>query len=109
MPQTGQPPGRVLIVGASHGSKVIDAARAVPAGGLLICLEGDRTAAAQAAADFEREGLARHASVMIGDPALFVRKVSGPFDLILVAPDWRGRLDAQLRAKLGAGGRILDL
>ena len=99
----------MLIVGASTGAKVIDAARAVPAHGLLICLDGDRKAAAEAAAAFEREGLARQASVIVGDPALFVRKVSGPFDLVLVAPAFRGRLDAQLRTKLGAGGRILDL
>lgn len=99
----------MLIVGASRGSKVLDAARAVPENGLLICLEGDRKAAAEAVAGFEREGVARRASVMVGDPALFVRKVSGPFDLILVAPGWEGRLDSQLRAKLAAGGRILGL
>lgn len=75
----------------------------------MICIDGDRQAAARAAARFEREGLARQVHIMIGEPALFVRKVAGPFDLILAEGDYAMRLSMQLHDKLATGGRILDL
>lgn len=104
-----EPARRVLIVGASEGERVLALARAVPADGLVICLEGDRRAAARAAELFRREGLGARVNVMIGDPALFIRKVAGPFDLIAAAGDLAARLDGPLRARLAPGGRILDL
>ncbi|HEX6323335.1 MAG TPA: hypothetical protein VFZ36_06385 [Vicinamibacterales bacterium] len=109
MPQTGDTPRRVLVVGASGGERVIAAARRVPPDGLMICIDGDRQAAAEAVETFAREGLGGRVSVITGDPALFVRKVAGPFDLILTAGGCGGRLADQLRARLAPAGRILDL
>ena len=99
----------MLVVGASGGDRVIAQARELPADGLMICIDGDRRAAAAAAAAFARDGLAGRVSVMVGDPSLFIRKVAGPFDLILTAGGYGDRLAEQLRAKLGPAGRILDL
>ena len=99
----------MLIVGASEGARVLALARDVPGDGLVICIEGDRRAAARAAEAFRLEGLGARVNVMIGDPALFLRKVAGPFDLIAEPADLPARLAGPLRAKLAAGGRILDL
>lgn len=84
-------------------------ARALPSDGMMICIEGDRAAAARAVAAFAREGLSGRVSVMMGDPALFVRKVAGPFDLIVSAVDEavRTRIAGRLGALLAPGGRIL--
>jgi predicted O-methyltransferase YrrM len=99
----------VLVVGASGGERVLAAARCVPDDGLMICVDGDRDSAREAAAAFAREGLGARVSIMTGDPALVVGKVAGPFDLILTAEGWGDRLAGALRARLAAGGRILDL
>jgi predicted O-methyltransferase YrrM len=96
-------------VGASDSDAVLAIARALPAGGLMICIEGDRAAAARAVAAFARESPGRNVSVMTGDPALFVRKVAGPFDLIVTAVDEavRTRIAGRLGTLLAPGGRIL--
>lgn len=99
----------MLVVGRSDREGVLAAAKRLPADGLMICIDSDRQAAARAVAAFEREGLARRASVMVGEPALFLRKVAGPFELILAAGGHAIDLSEQLRAKLAPGGRILDL
>ena len=85
------------------------AARALPRDGLLICIEPDREAAERAARAFEREGLSRSANVMIGEPVLVARKVSGPFDLILTAGVADARLSGQLESRLASGGLIRTL
>ena len=85
----------------------MEAARALPSGGMMICIEGDRAAAARATEGFARERLPVH--VMTGEPALFTRKVSGPFDLILTAGDYATRLAGDLAARLAPSGRIQDL
>lgn len=84
-------------------------ARAIPADGVLFCIEPAREAAARAVEAFRREGLAERVNVIVGDPPLFLRKVAGPFDLIVVAADYKPRLTDRLEGKLAAGGRILDL
>ena len=83
------------------------AARSLPPDGLLICIEPDRNAAARATEAFTRERWPAH--VMIGDPALFTRKVSGPFDVILTTGDYATRLAGDLAARLSPGGRIQEL
>jgi predicted O-methyltransferase YrrM len=107
--QTAQTPRRVLVVGRSDREGVLAAAKRLPADGLMICIDGDRHAAARAIAHFEREGVARRVSVMVGEPALFLRKVAGPFELILASGGHGIDLAEELRAKLAPGGRILDL
>jgi predicted O-methyltransferase YrrM len=102
-------PRRVLVVGASDDPRVVAVARALPADGLLICIEPDREAARRAVAAFEHERLSGRSNVMIGEPSLVARKVSGPFDLILTAAAPDERLSGQLQSRLAPGGLIRTL
>ena len=99
----------MLIVGDSAGHVALRLARDVGPDGLLICLEGDRDAARRATDAFAREGVGGRASVMIGDPALFIRKVAGPFDLIAMRVDGAtaARVEPQLARLLAPGGRVM--
>lgn len=99
----------MLVVGDSAGSVALRLAREVGPDGLLICLDGDRDAARRAAGAFAREGVSGHASVMTGDPALFIRKVAGPFDLIAVLVDdtAAARVAPHLARLLAPGGRVM--
>ena len=109
MPQTNSAARRILVVGRSDGAGVLALARTVGPDGRMICIEGDRAAAARATAVFARAGLRDRVSVMVGDPALFVRKVAGPFDLIDVqgADDAaRARVESHLARLLAAGGVV---
>lgn len=73
-------------------------ARAVAPPGRMICIDGDRDAARRASAALAREGLGDRVHVIVGDPALFVRKVAGPFDRIVIVADGdaRARIAAHL-------------
>jgi caffeoyl-CoA O-methyltransferase len=73
---------RVLEIGTAVGYSGIWLARALPADGLLITMEYDAERAAEAKRNFERAGVADRANVMVGDAALLVAKVAGPFDLV---------------------------
>lgn len=99
----------MLVVGDSAGRVALRLAHGVGPGGLLICLDGDRDAAGRAAGTFAREGLGDRASVMIGDPALFIRKVAGPFDVIAIRVDeaTAARVEPHIARLLAPGGRVL--
>jgi len=73
---------RILEIGTCIGYSGIWLAGALPKGGMLITMEKDAGRAAIAKANFERAGLSDRASVMVGDAALKLVKVAGPFDLI---------------------------
>lgn len=73
---------RVLEIGTAIGYSAVWMARALPRDGLLITFEREHDRAAAARDNFARAGVADIASVMIGDAARLVWKVSGPFDLI---------------------------
>lgn len=73
---------RILEIGTCIGYSGIWLAGALPAGGMLITMEKDQARANIAKANFERAGLADRVSVMVGDAALKIVKVAGPFDLI---------------------------
>lgn len=73
---------RILEIGTCIGYSGIWLARALPADGMLITMEKDPGRASIAKANFERAGVADRVSVMVGDAALKIVKVSGPFDLI---------------------------
>jgi len=73
---------RILEIGTCIGYSGIWLAGALPKGGMLITMEKDAARAAIAKANFERAGLSDRASVMVGDAALKLVKVAGPFDLI---------------------------
>lgn len=73
---------RILEIGTCIGYSGIWLAGALPRGGMLITMEKDQKRADLAKANFERAGVADRVSVMVGDAALKIVKVSGPFDLI---------------------------
>ena len=73
---------RILEIGTCIGYSGIWLARALPAGGMLITMEKDQARAAIAKANFERAGVGDKVSIMVGDAALKIVKVAGPFDLI---------------------------
>ena len=73
---------RILEVGTCIGYSGIWLAGALPPGGMLITMEKDPERAAIAKTNFERAGLADRVSIMVGDAALKIVKVAGPFDLI---------------------------
>jgi predicted O-methyltransferase YrrM len=106
--QTPPRPHRILIAGDSDSAGVLALADALPPDGRMICIEGDRAAAARAARRFADRGLSDRVSVMVGDPALFVRKVAGPFDLIVIAADGtaRDRIAAHLPRLSAPGARV---
>jgi predicted O-methyltransferase YrrM len=75
--------------GDAQGLPLVDAevgaiwlAGALPADGMLITMEKDPERAAIAKTNFERAGLSDRVSIMVGDAALKIVKVAGPFDLI---------------------------
>jgi caffeoyl-CoA O-methyltransferase len=100
---------RILEIGTAIGYSGIWLARALPVGGMLITMEKDAARAAQAQANFERAGVADRVSVMVGDAALKIVKVAGPFDLIFQdghKPLYNTLLD-RLVALLRPGGLLV--
>ena len=73
---------RILEIGTCIGYSGIWLARALPADGILITMEKDQQRAAIAKANFERAGVGDKVSIMVGDAALKIVKVAGPFDLV---------------------------
>jgi predicted O-methyltransferase YrrM len=76
-------PSRILEIGTGYGYSGIQLARALAPEGMLFTIERDPARAATARQHFERAGLAGRVSVMVGEAARLVHKVSGPFDLIV--------------------------
>jgi len=100
---------RALEIGTAIGYSGSWIARALPQGGMLITFEIDPRRAARAKANFARAGVAERTSVMIGDAALLLAKVQGPFDLIFQDGDKRqyeSMLD-RLTALLRPGGLLV--
>jgi hypothetical protein len=80
--------------------------RALSPDAQVICFAPDR-----AAGDLVRETIRSRAprarvAVMLGDPALLVHKVSGPFDLIIDAHRGGAPRGDRLRALLAEGGEL---
>src|SRR5262245_61514385 len=73
---------RILEIGTAIGYSGIWLAGALPRGGMLLTMELNPERAAVARENFAKAGLSDRVSVMVGDAALLVAKVSGPFDLI---------------------------
>lgn len=100
---------RILEIGTAIGYSGIWLARALPAHGMLITMEKDPQRAAEAKANFERAGLSNRVSIMVGDAAIKIVKVSGPFDLIFQdghKPLYNTLLD-KLVALLRPGGLLV--
>ena len=73
---------RVLEIGTAIVYSGIGLAGALPSDGMLLTMEKDPERARTARLNFERAGVADRANVIVGDAALMLTKVSGPFDLI---------------------------
>lgn len=78
---------RILEIGTCIGYSTLWLATALPADGALITMEYDAARAARARDHFSAAGFADRISVMVGDAARFLHKVSGPFDLIFQDSD----------------------
>jgi len=74
---------RVLEIGTGSGDSGLCIAGALPEDGMLITMEADESRAKIARDNFSKAGLADRVHVVIGDPALKLHKVAGPFDLIV--------------------------
>tara|TARA_Y100000588_G_C14206330_1_gene904830 strand:- start:743 stop:1393 length:651 start_codon:yes stop_codon:yes gene_type:complete len=79
----------VLEIGTANGYSALWLAQSLPADGRLISIELDRSRAQLARDHFTEAGLENRASVMVGDSALLIHKIAGPFDLIFNDGDKR--------------------
>lgn len=101
---------RVLEIGTAVGYSGIWIAGGMPSDGMLITMEKDPERARIAKENFARAGLADRVSVMVGDAALKLVKVSGPFDLIFQdghKPHYNTMLDT-LVGLLRPGGLLVS-
>lgn len=100
---------RILEIGTAIGYSGIWLAGALPAGGMLFTMEINRDRAAIARRNFERAGVADRTNILIGDSALLVAKVAGPFDLIFQdgAKGNYGRMLDRLVTLLRPGGLLV--
>jgi len=98
-------PAKALLIGGAAPDAERLAAR-LGTEAQVICLSADR-----AAGDAVRQAIRAclpdaRVAVMLGDPALLVHKVSGPFDVILDAHRGRAPRHDRLRALLAEGGEL---
>jgi predicted O-methyltransferase YrrM len=100
---------RMLEIGTAVGYSGIWLAGGLQAGGMLLTMEISAERAQEARSNFARAGLADRVSVIVGDAALKLSKVSGPFDLIFQDGDkhqYTPLLD-RLVALLRPGGLLI--
>ncbi|MGH9384422.1 MAG: O-methyltransferase [Vicinamibacterales bacterium] len=100
---------RILEIGTAIGYSTIWLASAMPDDGLMISMEMSADRAARARAHFVEAGLEGRVSVIVGDAAKYLHKVSGPFDVIFQDSDkqlYEPMLD-RLVALLRPGGLLL--
>jgi predicted O-methyltransferase YrrM len=89
---------KALAVGSpDHHDWLVSLARGLPADGVLIVFYPDAAGMRAVRESFDRAHVANRANVMLGNPALLVRKVAGPFDVVLNCDGhdedaWRARL-----------------
>jgi predicted O-methyltransferase YrrM len=100
---------RILEIGTAIAYSTIWLASALPADGMMITMEMNPERADRARANLTEAGLDDRVSVMVGDAAKFLHKVSGPFDLIFqdsAKPLYEPMLD-RLVALLRPGGVLI--
>lgn len=100
-------PRRILEIGAGDAAATLSLAASLDADGMLIAIEPDPALAAEARRRCAEAGLADRVSVIAGEPARYLHKIRGPFDLIVERrPD--ANLRARLHALLAPGGALID-
>lgn len=109
---------KALAVGAAaHHDWLVSLARGLSDEGVLIVFYADAARMRTLRDEFEHAGVAGRTNVMLGNPALLVRKVAGPFEVVLNCESgdeetWRARLmplvapGGVLIAAIGDGIRI---
>jgi len=80
---------RILEIGTAVGYSGIWLAGGLRTGGMLLTLEKSQERADEARANFARAGFSDRVTVIVGDAALKIAKVAGPFDLIFQDGDKR--------------------
>jgi predicted O-methyltransferase YrrM len=96
---------RILEIGTGRGDATLLLAAALPPDGLLIGMEADARLAAEARHRLRAAGHDDRVSVIIGEPARFLHKVRGPFDLIVLHQHDVPR--EKLSALLAPGGILI--
>ena len=97
---------RILEIGTGPGQTTLQLASALPADGMLITIEPDPAVAAQTRRIFSAAGLGDRISVIVGEPARFLHKVRGPFDVVSNNGD-PGPIHDRLTALLRSGGVLI--
>ena len=99
---------RILEIGTGDGEKTLALAKDLTEDGLLITMERDPSAAAAARRRFSAAGHGDRISVIVGEPARFLHKLRGPFDVIVDNdPDDTALRHARLIAMLSPGGVLI--
>ncbi len=99
---------RILEIGTGTGGVTLALAATLPPDGLLITMEGDPACVAAARQRFSDAGFADRISVIAGEPARFLHKLRGPFELIVQNdPGDRDGLHDRLIALLAPGGVLI--
>ncbi|HYB93644.1 MAG TPA: class I SAM-dependent methyltransferase [Vicinamibacterales bacterium] len=96
---------RILEIGTGTGDKTIALAKQLRGGDMLLTMEADADKAAVARRRFAAAGFDTQVSVIVGDPARFLHKLRGPFDVI-VLPDASG-LRMKVEALLAPRGVLI--
>lgn len=99
----------ILEIGTGHGDVTLALAGLLPPDGLLITMEPDAPIATAARQRFGAAGFADRISVIVGEPARFLHKIRGPFDVIVRrVPDEAGTLRERLAPLLRPGGVLIE-
>ena len=99
---------RILEIGTGEGQRTLALARDLDHHGLLITMEPDHAVAASARERFKAAGYGDRISVIVGEPARFLHKLRGPFDVIVDNdPDDKALLHERLMAMLSPGGVLI--
>jgi predicted O-methyltransferase YrrM len=98
---------RILEIGAGGGGVTLAIAAALPANGMLIAMEGDAASVARTRDRLREDGHDKRVSVMAGEPARFLHKVRGPFDVIVLHRGQEALRDRAV-ALLRAGGVLIS-
>jgi protein-L-isoaspartate O-methyltransferase len=98
---------RILEIGAGRGEVTVALAKALPDDGVLIAMEADPAIAGEARDRLSAGGYADRVSVIVGEPARFLHKLRGPFELIVVHPGTPDVPQDRIGALLRPGGMLI--
>jgi predicted O-methyltransferase YrrM len=99
----------VFELGSGYGYSAIWLSKGMGPGGRIICTDGEKENARQAAAFFERAGIKKSVDYRVGDALSMLEHEPGPFDIILNDIDKHEYPEAFKKAlpKLRKGGLLI--